>query len=53
MSPNSKLHRIPAQQTTDETIIGGPVISATCTETDTSAENKQKDAEKPLYLKRV
>jgi len=53
MSPNSKLHRIPAQQTTDDLIIEGPVISATHTETDPSAEKKQKDAEKPLYLKRI
>jgi hypothetical protein len=53
MSPISKLHRIPAQQTTDDLVIEGPVISATCTEAETSAEKKQKDAEKPLYLKRV
>ncbi len=53
MSPNSKLHRIPVQKTTDDLVIEGPVISATCTETDISAEKRQKEAEKPLYLKRV
>jgi len=53
MRPSSKLHRIPVQKTTDDLIIEGPIISATCTETETSTEKKQKEAEKPLYLKRV
>jgi len=53
MSPNSKLHRISAQQTMDDLKMEGLVISATSTETDTSAEKKQKDAEKPLYFKRI
>jgi len=53
MSPNLKLQRILVQQTVGEFVIEGPVISATCTEKDTHAERKRKDAEKPLYFKRV
>ena len=43
MSPNSKLHRISAQQTMDDLKMEGLVISATSTKTDTSAEKKQKE----------